>query len=426
MRNDRRAFLKLAGAGAAASALPLGACSLLEPTKGKVVVIGGGFGGATAAKYIRRADSGVQVTLVDRDAEYLTCPFSNLVLGGLKRMEDIRVDRSGLARNHGITMIRDEAVAIDPAKREVRLASGTVLPYDRLVVAPGIEVRLDRVKGYDAAAAELVPHAWKAGAQTALLRRQLEAMPDGGVFLMGAPQNPYRCPPGPYERVSMIAHYFKQAKPRSKIMIVDPKPSFSKQGAFQEGWQALYGTMIEWQSLPPGNAITEIVAREKRIITGFGDWKGDVVNFIPPQTAGKIALDAGLANQTGFCPVDPQTMESTQVKGIHVIGDSSIAGTMPKSGSAASSQAKTAAAAIVAAINGQPPAGAAYTNTCYSLVGPNYGISVTGVYRPGPQGIADVPGSGGVSPLRAAAEVRRSEADLTHDWYKSIIRDSFA
>lgn len=426
MTSNRRRFLKLAGAAGAAGALPLSACSILEPTKGKVVVIGGGFGGATAAKYIRRADTGVQVTLVDRDADYLTCPFSNLVLGGLKTMDDIRVDRSGLARNHGITMVRDEAVAIDPAKREVRLASGAVLSYDRLVVAPGIEVRLDRIKGYDAAAAELLPHAWKAGPQTTLLRNQLVAMADGGVFLMGAPQNPYRCPPGPYERVSMVAHYLKQAKPRSKILIIDPKPAFSKQGAFMEGWEALYGKMIEWQSLPPGNAFNEVVARERRLVTGFGDWKGDVVNFIPPQTAGKIALDAGLANPTGFCPIDPATMESTQVKGIHVIGDSCIAGTMPKSGSAASSQAKIAAAAIVAAINGQPPAGAVYTNTCYSLVGPDYGISVTGVYRPTAQGIADVAGSGGVSPLRASAEIRKSEAVHTQDWYKSITRDSFA
>ncbi|MBM3557894.1 MAG: cytochrome C, partial [Alphaproteobacteria bacterium] len=379
IRNDnRRTFLKLAGATSALSTFGLSACGL--GSKGRVVVVGGGFGGATAAKYIRRADPSIEVTLVDRDADYLTCPFSNLVLGELKTMDDIKVDRSGLARKFEVRMVRDEAVAVDPAKREVRLASGQVLGYDRLVVSPGIDILFDRIPGYNAAAEALAPHAWKAGPQTTLLKRQLEAMPDGGVFLMAPPDNPYRCPPGPYERASMVAHYLKTKKPKSKIIIVDPKGAFSKQGLFVEGWQANYGNMIEWVA---STKTTRVDAAAKQIHAEIGNWKGDVLNFIPPQAAGKIARDAGLANASGFCPINPQTMESTQVAGVYVIGDACIAGAMPKSGSAASSQGKVAAAAIVAALNGQPAAGGTYTNTCYSLVAPGYAISVTGVYRPG-------------------------------------------
>ncbi|MBM3567156.1 MAG: hypothetical protein FJX46_00200 [Alphaproteobacteria bacterium] len=422
-RNHRRQFLKLAGA-TGLTAAGLSACTLGQP-KARVVVIGGGFGGATAARYVRMADPAIEVTLLERDAQYFTCPFSNLVLGGMKTMADITQGHDKLAKQSGIKVVRDEAVAVDPAKKEVRLKGGASLPYDKLIVSPGIDLNFAAVPGYDEAAAELAPHAWKAGPQTVLLRRQLEAMADGGTVVIAPPANPFRCPPGPYERASMIAHYLKQAKPRSKIVIVDPKPAFSKQALFQDAWQTLYPGMISWEGLPQGTGFTRVDAAAKTVFTGMGQWKGDVLNFIPPQRAGAIAAGAGLTNQTGWCPIDPATMESTQVKNIHVIGDATIAGAMPKSGSAANAQGKVAAAAVVAMLNGRTPAGASYLNICYSLVGSNYGISVTGVYRPGATGIAEVPNSGGVSPRQADAAFRRQEALYTQGWYDSITQDAW-
>lgn len=421
---SRRRFGTLAGAAAATTALGLGACATMEQPKARVVVIGGGFGGATAAKYVRRFDPGIQVTLVEPAQTFYTCPFSNYVLAGFKSMNDIAHNYNALRSRHGVNVVHDTAIAIDPAARTVRLAGGQTLSYDRLIVSPGIDINFGAVEGYTEAAAERMPHAWKAGPQTVLLRRQLEAMPDGGLVILTPPANPFRCPPGPYERAAMIAHYLKGSKPRSKILILDAKDNFSKQGLFTAGWKAVYGDMIEWVPLSKDGKVVRVDLNEMTVITEFGQrHKASVVNLISPQYAGKIARDAGLANQTGWCPVDPTTFESTLHKNVHVIGDASIAGAMPKSGFAANSQGKVAAMAAVNALNGRAMVAPTYVNTCYSLIAPDYGISVADVYRVTPNGIAAVQNAGGVSPANADAAHRAMEARYAEGWYASMSQE---
>ena len=418
---SRRRFV----AGAAAG---VGLAGFSRPVRAqaapRVVVIGGGFGGATAAKYVRMFDPAIQVTLIDPARSHITCPFSNYVLAGFRTMDSITHSFINLRAN-GVTQVLGTATAIDPVAKTVRLAAGDPVPYDRLIVSPGIDVRFDAVPGYDEAASEKLPHAWKAGSQTLLLRQQLESMRDGGVVLMSVPGNPYRCPPGPYERAAMIAHYLKTAKPRSKILILDSKEMFSKQPLFQDGWKALYGDMIEWVPASKDGIVKRVDAGAMTLHTDFAQHKGDVINFIAPQWAGAIARSAGLTNQTGFCPVDPVTFESTVHRGIHVIGDSSIAGALPKSGFAANSEGKVCAMAVVNLLKGRPPEAPTYVNTCYSLVGPDYGISVAGIYKPGPQGIVEVPNSGGTSPREAPLDARKAEAVFAEGWYRSITADIY-
>jgi sulfide dehydrogenase [flavocytochrome c] flavoprotein subunit len=419
---SRRRFGQLAG-GAAAMAT-LGSCATSPASKGRVVVIGGGFGGATAAKYVRTLDPGIEVTLVEPAQTFYTCPFSNYVLAGFKTMNDIAHGYGPLRDRHGVRVVHDTATAIDPTVRTVKLAGGGTLSYDKLVVSPGIDIRWNALEGYDEAAAEIMPHAWKAGPQTMLLRRQLEAMPDGGLVILTPPANPFRCPPGPYERTAMIAHYLKTTKPRSKILVLDAKDQFSKQGLFLAGWKAVYGDMIEWVPLSKDGKVVRVMPKEMTVVSEFGQQhKANVVNVIPPQLAGKIARDSGLANQTGWCAVNPATFESTAHKDVHVIGDASIAGAMPKSGFAANSQGKVAALAIVNALNGREPAAPTFVNTCYSLIAPDYGISVADVYRVTPQGIAAAPNAGGVSPANADASFRRAEALYAESWYASMSRE---
>lgn len=421
---SRRDFVKLIGVAGAASAF---GWPLIASAKkgGHVVVVGGGFGGTTCAKYLRKLDPGIKVTLIEREAKFLTCPYSNMVLGGLKDMDFITHGYDGL-RQRGVKVIQDTAVGIDPAAHKVTLAGGKSLKYDRLVVSPGIDIRWNALKGYDQAASELAPHAWKAGPQTALLRKQLEAMKDGGVVVITSPANPYRCPPGPYERACMIAHYLKQKKPRSKIVILDAKDAFAKQGLFVDGWNQLYPGMIEWVKGTAGGMVDRVDAKTLTVHPTFGDpVKADVLNVVPPQSAGEIALKAGLANKDGWCPVDQKTFGSTMHKDVHVLGDAAIAGAMPKSGFAASSQAKVCAAAIVASLRGVNMPEPSYVNTCYSLVGPEYGISVAAVYRLQDGKIEGVKGSGGVSPKEASADFRMKEARYAEGWYRSIMGDIF-
>ncbi len=423
-RLTRRKFVHLLGAGSAASIMGWPITSMAGKAEGRVVIIGGGFGGASCAKYLKSMAPGLEVSLVERDSRFITCPFSNAVLGGLYDIDYITHGYGALQDDHGVNVIQDSAEGIDPAARKVRLANGAELGYDRLVVSPGIDIKWGAVQNYDQAAAEKMPHAWKAGAQTLLLRRQLEAMPDGGVVIITAPRNPFRCPPGPYERASLIAHYLKQAKPRSKVLIYDAKDKFSKQPLFQQGWDALYPGMIEWISESEGGAIEAVDADNMTVQPTFGDpVKADVVNLIPPQMAGAIAHSAGLAADGDWCPVDQRTFESTVHAGIHVIGDAAIANPMPKSGFAASSQGKVCAAAVVSALSGQDMPDPSYVNTCYSLIGPDYGISVAAVYRIGDEGIYGVQGAGGVSPKDASADFRRQEARYTVGWYQSITSD---
>ncbi len=346
------------------------------------------------------------------------------MLGGLRGMNDITHGYDALQKKHGVKVMHDTVTAIDATGHKVMLKGGDNLTYDRLVVSPGIDFRWGEVDGYDEAASRVMPHAWKAGPQTVLLRRQLEAMPDGGVVIIAPPDNPFRCPPGPYERVSMIAHYLKAHKPKSKILILDAKTKFSKQPLFMQGWQQLYPGMIEWVAGDEGGRVQRVNPKTMTVYTEIGDaHKGDVVNLIAPQKAGAIAHTAGLTDQTGWCPVDQRTFQSAIHPDVYVIGDASIAGRMPKSGFAANSQGKVCAAAIVADLNDITMPEPSYVNTCYSLVGPAYGISVAAVYRVTDKGITPVKGAGGVSAKDADAKYRELEATYALGWYQSITSD---
>lgn len=415
---SRREFA--AGVAGVAALTGFGTTAMAQGARrARVVVVGGGFGGATAAKYIRLLDKNVQVTLVEPAQTFYTCPFSNLVLGGLRSMQSIAHGYNALRSKHGINVVHALATKVDPAKKTVTLSTGATLSYDKLVLSPGIDIKWGAIAGYDEKAQERMPHAWKAGPQTALLRRQLEAMKDGGTFVIAAPADPFRCPPGPYERVSMIAHYLKTKKPKSKILILDAKENFSKQGLFMGGWKALYGSMIEWVPQSKDGKVVKVDPKTLSLECDLGaKHKGDVVNVVPPQKAGAIAMAAGVA-QGDWCPVNPATFESTLQKDIHVIGDASIASPMPKSGFSASSQGKVVAAAIVAMLQGKTPPSASYANTCYSLVGPDYGISVAAVYKVDGGKMIAVPGAGGVSPAQADAEFRKAEARYAENWYKA-------
>lgn len=406
-----------------ALAMPFVACAA-HAAAGRVVVIGGGFGGASVARALQAGDPSLSVTLVEAQATYAACPFSNHVIAGLRPMEGQLFDLSGVARA-GVTVVQATATDVDPVARTVALQGQPSLSYDRLVLSPGVDLNHAALPGYSEAAAERMPHAWKAGAQTLLLRAQLEAMPDGGVVVMSAPANPYRCPPGPYERASLIAYYLKTKKPRSKIILFDAKDVFSKQKLFQQAWAALYPGLLEWVSLSDGGKVTSVDAREMTLSTDFNVVKADVANVIPPQRAGAIAARAGVADRTGWCPIDPATFESKLQSHIHVIGDAAIAGAMPKSAFAANAQAKTCAAAIIRALSGAAPIEPRLLNTCYSLVAPGYGISVAGVYRPVSGVLTDVDGAGGTSPLDASADVRVAEARYGEAWFRAITAEAF-
>jgi len=420
-RFDRRSFLALAGAAGIASLA--GACASGPVGTGpRVVVIGGGFGGATAAKYLRRLDPSLRVTLVERNRTFTTCPFSNAVIGGLRDPARNTFGYDGI-ESHGIEVIHAEVTAIDVAARLVVLDGGDRLPYDRLVLSPGIDFKWGE-QGYDEASADLAPHAWKAGAQTLLLRRQLEALDDGGLVILSVPGNPYRCPPGPYERASLIAHYLKTHKPRSKLLLLDAKDSFSKQGLFQEGWEALYPGLIEWVPAAKDGKVARVDAKTLTVETEFGTkHKAGVLNFIPRQTAGTIAIKAGLTDASGWVPVVPKTFQSVKAPEIYVIGDATIANPQPKSGFTANSQAKVAVAALIASLRGVEPADPIWMNTCYSLLSPSYGITVAGVYRVIDGKVAEVPGSGGVSPKGASPQFRALESAYAESWYSNITQD---
>ena len=416
----RRGFLRGLAAAPAAGALAAPAIAQAAP---RVVVVGGGFAGATCAR--RLAAAGVATTLVEPATSYLACPFSNLVVAGMRDIEEQRFGFDGL-RAAGVAVAAQAATVVDPIARRVALSDGIVLAYDRLVLAPGIEVRLDALPGYDAAATETMPHAWRAGPQTTLLRAQLEAMDDGGVVAMSIPANPYRCPPGPYERASLVAHYLSTRKPRSRLLLLDAKDGFSKQRLFERAWSELYPGIVEWVPLSRGGRVIEVQARERVLVTEFERHRVDVANVIPPQRAAPVAREAGVADRSGWCPVDPASFESRLQPGIHVIGDAAVMGAMPKSAFAANAQAKACADAIGALLAGRAPAEPRLINTCYSLVAPGTGISVAGVYRPAANGLlADIPGAGGTSPLDAPPEDRRLEASHAEAWFAAIAAETY-
>lgn len=421
---DRRNFIKLAGAG---TALTLAGCATTPtaPPKpiGRVIVIGGGYGGATAAKYIRMwSDRRIEVFLIERNTQFVSCPLSNLVLGGSRTIESLSMGYEGL-RNYGVQVIRDEVTSIDAAKKRIQLKRIEDLPYDRLVVAPGIDFMYDQIPGLDVEAQKTVLHAWKAGPETVALRKQLEAMRDGGVYVLSIPKAPYRCPPGPYERASQVASYFKQAKPKSKVLVLDGNEDIvSKKGLFLAAWNDLYKGIIEYR---PNQEVKQVDARTMTVRAEFDSFKGDVLNVVPPMRAGLIAGQAKLITANNrWCGVNWQTMESVAVPGVHVIGDATLsAPAMPKSGSMANNHGKIAASAIVAmmtgqAVNPEP----VISNTCYSYVSDSEAIRVSSVHRfdAAQKTLVTVAGSGGVSAQRSNLEKRYADGWAMNIWADTL------
>jgi sulfide dehydrogenase [flavocytochrome c] flavoprotein chain len=389
----------------------------------RVVVVGGGFAGATCARALERIDPRLDVTLIEPNRIFTACPFSNEVIAGLRDIEAQQFGYNKVAAK-GVRVIAQMVAKIDPPTRALSLADGSSLIYDRLVLAPGIDLRFDALPGYDEAASAKMPHAWKAGEQTILLRRQLEAMDDGGVVALAVPANPSRCPPAPYERASLIAHYLKTKKPRSKVLILDAKDGFSQQRLFESAWKELYPGMIERVSLSQGGRVTSVDPATNTIVTEFGDHAAQVANVIPPQKAGWIADVAGTADDTGWCPIDPTTFASKLVPNIHVVGDACLGGGIPKSASAANAQGTACAAAVASLISGKAPDMPKLTGVCYNIVAPGYAFSLSGIYQPKDDIFAEVEG-GGTSPVDAPRDVRAREAEDAQRWFKTITVDSF-
>ena len=422
MTISRREFMKWASAGAGMAAVA--GCATTGGGAGRVVVVGGGYGGATAAKFVKMWGPDIDVTLVEPNQHFISCPISNLVLGGNAQMNQITFSYEGL-RARGIRVIRDSAVAVDAEKRVVRLAGGDSLPYDRAIVSPGIEFMTDQIPALmNADAQSRILHAWKAGPQTVALRKQLESMRDGGVFVMQMPMAPYRCPPGPYERVCQVADYFRKAKPKSKIILLDSNPDItSKKGLFLAAWNGMYKGMIDYR---PNSEIADVDVKGMTVKLQFDNVKGDVLNVVPAQRAADIAVKSGLITANNrWCGVDWTTCESTAVKGVHVLGDATLsAPAMPKSGSMANQHAKVCAAAVVALLKGQPVnADTMMMNTCYSFVSGDSAMHVASVHRfdPAQKTIAPVKGSGGVSSAASAAE-----AAYAWGWARNIWAEALA
>ena len=422
--SSRRRFGQALGAGAALSML--GACATPGQQAsarklGRVVVVGGGYGGATAAKYLKYwGGQSLDVVLVERNPQFVSCPLSNLVVGGSRRIEDLTVSYQGL-RDRGVLVLVDEVTGIDPVKQRVSLKKIADQGYDRLIVAPGIDFMYEQVQGLGAEAQKTIMHAWKAGEQTVTLRRQLEAMPDGGVFVITIPKVPYRCPPGPYERVCQVAHYLKATKPRSKILVLDANPDIqSKKGLFLAAWNGQYQGMIEYR---PNHDVTEVDARNRVAITDLGEKvRADVLNLIPAQRAGDLARSAGLVNANNrWCGVDWMTTESTAVKNVHVLGDATLSAPgMPKSGHMANQHGKTAAAAIIELMNGRQPQPPVMANTCYSFLDDRNVVHVASVHQwvPDKKTIEPVKGAGGLS--SGPSEI---EGAYAHAWARNIWSD---
>jgi len=420
-RLSRRQFVAAAVAGMCGSVLPRPLVA--QGAQPRIVVIGGGFAGATAARFLKQTDPRINVTLVEPNPIFAACPFSNEVIVGLR---DMRAQLFGYNRiaGDGVAVVHQAAAAVDGQARSVTLGNGTKLSYDRLVLAPGSDPRFDALPGYDEAAAERMPHAWKAGAQTMLLRRQLEAMEDGGTVVMVLPALPYRCPPASYERASLIAYYLKTKKPRSKLIVLDAKDTFSMQRLFENAWKELYPN-LEWMPASSGGNPTGVDVAAMMVSSDFDTYKADVANVIPPQKAGRIAELAGTADRTGWCPVEPVTFESRLVPGIHVLGDAAIAGAVPKSAFAGNAAAKICAAAVAKLVRGEMPATPKFVNTCYSLAAPDYGFSIAGVYQPTNGLWLEIEGAGGISPLDAPNAFRSQEAKFANGWFNTITSEIF-
>lgn len=422
MTLDRRDFLKLSAAGIVVGAFPGCATSGSELVRRKgqrVVIVGGGFGGATAAKHISMwSENKIEVVLIERNLNFISCPMSNTVLGGSRTISDLTRTYSSLKSKYGIKLVRGDVIAVDPQKQTVTLANGFI-SYDRLIIAPGVDFMFDKIEGLNAnVAEESIPHAWKAGAQTTMLRMQLESMADGGVFAISIPKAPYRCPPGPYERACQVAFYLKNNKPKSKVLILDANPEIvSKKGLFMAAWNELYPGMVEYR---PNAEVKQVNVAGKTLKTEFDDVKADVLNIIPPMKAGAVASMAGVVNvDNRWCAVDFLSYESKAQKNIHVIGDS-VSAALPKSGHLATSQAKVCAAAIIEMMQGgQPDPDPAIANTCYSMVSKNEAVHVAHVYRYNAEKKLMLPAEGG------GVSAKRSEVEgtLANYWLKNILSD---
>jgi NADPH-dependent 2,4-dienoyl-CoA reductase/sulfur reductase-like enzyme len=416
----RRKFSWFAGATCLSALSPrMARCR----AKARVVVIGGGVGGATVAKYLALSVGMLDVTLVEPKSRYTTCFFSNLYLAGLRSFESLTHDYESLTQRYGITVIHDSATMIDPVAKIVGLESGAMLSYDRVVVAPGVAFKFGAIEGYDEAATQTMPHAWNAGPQTKLLRQQLESMEDGGVFVLVAPPNPFRCPPGPYERASLVAYYFKQYKPRAKILILDAKDNFFEQDLFEDAWNRHYPGMIEWVPSQFTGGIKAVDVRGRSVRTAGDTFKATVANVIPPQVAANLAQQAGLANQSGWCPVDPMTFESKLQPGIYIVGDAASAGDMPKSAFAANSQAKVCAFAIAATLTGSERFAPHLFNTCFTFLAADDAVSDAISFKPtaGTIKISDV----SISKVGENAETRRQAVREAGGWYAAFTHDVF-
>ncbi|MDD3530123.1 MAG: NAD(P)/FAD-dependent oxidoreductase [Gallionellaceae bacterium] len=440
-RCDRRAFIR--GLAVTPAALLSIAPARAAAPKARVVVVGGGYGGATAAKYLRLLDPGIEVTLIERETLYTSCPLSNEVISGERDIRTLQVGYKGLQKR-GVKVLHDEVSAIDPAKKTVATAAGKTYAYDALILSPGVDFDYGAVEGMSREISDSrLPHAWKAGPQTLLLKRQLEAMPDGGVFVIAVPKGPFRCPPGPYERAAQVAMHCKQhGKHKAKVLILDANDSFSKKPLFEQAWKSLYGYgeggMIEWVSGANDGKVERVDPASLTCYTGFGEHRGDVVNVIPPHHAGKVARDLGLATfKNLWCEVRPENMESTSQKDIYVIGDACVGGELatnnafPKSAHMAISQAKAAVAALVARFNGLPAPEPVYTNTCYSVVGHDWGFSVVHLYRVDNGQWVYVKRGSGISPVTLGSKpvprlYRRLEAQYADGWLRNVLADAFA
>ena len=421
---NRREILKLIAAGAASTTLA-SCASTPEARKplARVIVIGGGYGGATAARYLRLwGGNHIEVYLIERNTNFISCPLSNLVLGGSRQIDDLTMNYANL-RALGVIVLNDEVVGIDASKKRISLKKIADLDYDRLIVSPGIELMHEQIAGYTAEAQKRVLHAWKAGPETVALREQLTSMRDGGVYVLSIPKAPYRCPPGPYERASQVAHYFKQAKPRSKVLVLDANEDIvSKKGLFLSAWNDLYKGILQYV---PNQEVRELDAMTGTVKTEFDTHKGDVLNVLPPMRAGNLARDAKLITHNNrWCDVDWLSMESTAAKGIHVLGDATLAApAMPKSASMANNHAKIAVAAILAQVLGEAPnPQPVIANTCYSYVSDSEAVHVTSVHRYDAEKktLLTVPGSGGVSSARSALEKAYADAWARNIWSDTL------
>lgn len=421
MKLNRRVFMGSAALAAGTLAAPMVLAD--GHKKPRVVVIGGGAGGATAARYLAKDSKGkLDVTLIEPSRDYYTCFFSNLVIGGVKELSSIRHSYGTLAAEYGINVIHDLAVGVDRVKKVVSLGHGGMLPYDKLVISPGIDFVDGAVEGWDVSAQNKMPHAYKAGSQTELLRSQIMAMPEGGVFAMVAPPNPFRCPPGPYERISMVAHLLKKHNPTGKILVADPKPKFSKMALFQEGWNTHYEGMVDWVGPDFGGDQVSVNPDAMTLTIDGEETKVDVCNVIPAMKAGKIAQIAGVT-EGNWAPVNAKDMSSKLDPDVHVLGDAAAQGDMPKSGFAANSQAKVCAMAIRGALLGSKVFPAKFSNTCWSLIDTDDGVKVGATYKATDEKIAKVDGF--ISKTGEDAATRAQNFKESEGWYAGITKDMF-